>query len=461
MTATLMETQIVDPLTNNLGVQSIHANGSNGEMPHTMEEVMKHAAFVHMPKVGDLVGGTVISVAKTEVYVDLDGLRTGVVRGKEIADESGTFANLKVGDRVEATVLELENELGVMELSFRTAGHKKAWDQLAVLQGSGQTVAVKVLGANKGGLLVSLERVTGFLPVSQLSSEHYPRVIGGDKQKILEKLLTFVGSNMDVKVLDLNEAENKLIVSEKRVVSEKQGGVLAGYAVGDVVEGTVSGITPFGAFVRFGENLEGLVHISELAWQRIDNPADIVKIGEVVKARIIGMDGSKISLSRKQLLDDPWKNVAEKYHVGDVVSGKVLKMNLFGLFVELDPDIHGLAHISELAAEPVRDPAAVAQIGQTMEFKIISLDPSHHRLGLSRRAMLMDTTAPASAEPTAPAPTTEPLSDASKPESPSVIASDALERSLPSRDLPQGDNPHDSEQTAETFSRVDIAAPQQ
>lgn len=406
MTNTLSSTMTHTPVVPSRAPEYLSlAPHPNGDTVHTMEDVMKHPSVLLMPKVGDLVSGTVISVSKTEIYVDLNGLRTGVVRGKEIADESGTFANLKVSDRIEATVLESENELGIMELSFRSAGHKKAWDRLAVLLGSGETVPVKVLGANKGGLLVSLERVTGFLPVSQLSAEHYPRVEGGDKQKILEKLLTFVGSSMDVKVLDLNETENKLIVSEKRVVSDKQSDTLVNYHIGDVIEGTVSGITPFGAFVRFGENFEGLVHISELAWQRIDNPADIVTGGQTVKAKIIGIDGSKISLSRKQLLDDPWKNVLEKYHMGQVVTGKVLKMNLFGLFVELDPDIHGLAHISELAEEPIRDPATVAKVGDELEFKIISLDPTHHRLGLSRRALLLKTTLTPASEPASDLPT--------------------------------------------------------
>ncbi len=378
--------------------------------PTSMTEVMKQSSFLQLPKVGAIVGGTVISVGRNEIYIDLDGMRTGVVRGKEIADESGTFSNLSVGDRVEATVLELENELGITELSFRASGHRKAWERLKKLQQTGETIAVKVVGANKGGLLIELERVAGFLPVSQLSTEHYPRIPGGDKQKILEKLLTFVGNALDVKVLDLEETEQKLIVSEKRVNAEHEENRLLAYHVGDIVEGTVSGITPFGVFLRFGENFEGLIHISELAWQRIDNPADIVKPGEVFQVKIIGLEGGKISLSRKQLSPDPWEHVGERYRIGQRVTGKILKINSFGMFVELDPEIHGLAHISEFAGVESSDPSLGVKIGDVLEFKVISLDPAHHRLGLSRRAALTEDSKPPEAAAMLPTENTQTIS---------------------------------------------------
>ncbi len=424
-TATLLATH-PDP------TMATGSNGSpfNGALPASMADVMKQPNYLQLPKVGGIIGGSVISVGRNEGYIDLDGVRTGVVRGKEIADESGTFANIAVGDRVEATVLEGENEIGLVELSFRASGHQKAWERLSQLSVSGENVSIKVVGANKGGLLVELERVAGFLPVSQLSQEHYPRVAGGDKQKILEKLLTFVGTTMDVKVLDVVEAEQKLIVSEKRVNAQRQEDRLMNYTVGDVVEGTVSGITPFGAFIRFGENFEGLVHISELAWQRIDNPADVLALGEAVTAKIIGLEGGKISLSRKQLIDDPWKHVSERYHIGERVTGKILKINPFGMFVELDPEIHGLAHISEFQSES-SDPALGVKVGDVMEFKVISIDAAHHRLGLSRRAVDAPD-APATPPPTDDAPK-EPTPEVS-PDSPVAVDSTA-ETPVPSPEV--------------------------
>jgi len=342
--------------------------------------------WLKIPKVADVVKGKVISIAKNEIRVDIEGYKTGVVRGREIFAEAGEYADLKVGDEVEATVIEMENELGEVELSFRYAGQQKAWETLRGMVDSGEVIPAKIVEANKGGLLVRVNHVNGFLPVSQLSPDNYPRVSGGDKIKILEKLKSFVGTSMDVKIIDVNERDEKLIVSEKAVWEEAQKGVLDKYKVGDVVEGTITAIADFGVFVKF-DNLEGLVHISEIAWQRIDHPRDLVKVGETVKAEVIGIEGSKIFLSMKKLIQDPWKTVGEKYKVGDVVEGKVLKVNPFGFFVELDADIHGLAHISELSKKPVKNVTDIAKIGDTMKFKIVSIEPEQHRLGLSLKAL--------------------------------------------------------------------------
>ncbi len=351
-----------------------------------LKSLLENKAFLCIPKVGDVVKGAVISVSKNEVRIDVEGYRTGVVRGQEIADPSRIFTDVKIGDPVEATVVDLENENGDVELSFRFAGHRKAWDMLQGLYRTGEVVPVRVLDASKGGLLVKLNHISGFLPVSQLAPDNYPRVAGGDKSKILEKLKTFVGQNLEVRVIDVTEGEEKLIVSEKAVWDEKQKNIIAKYKVGEIVEGDVSALADFGAFVKF-DILEGLVHISEIAWQRIDHPRDLLKIGDRVKAEVIGIDGSKIFLSMKKLVQDPWKTVGEKYAVGQKVQGKVLKINPFGLFVELDPEIHGLAHISELSAKPVTDPGELGKVGETMEFMIVSIEPEQHRLGLSLKAL--------------------------------------------------------------------------
>jgi small subunit ribosomal protein S1 len=344
-----------------------------------MKRLIDDGVGVNFPKKGDVVSGTVISVGRNEVRVDIGGVAIGLVRGPELDPN----AHLAVGDDVEATVFELENEFGELELSLKGAGRKKAWDKLKEMFTAGNVVPVKILDANKGGLLVRLESVVGFLPVSQLSPENYPRVSGGEKAKILEKLRELIGTSANVKVIDVNEEEEKLIVSEKAVWETQQEGVIAKFKVGDTVEGEVTAVTDFGAFVRFDTNLEGLVHISEIAWQRIDHPRDVLKQGDHVRAEIINIEGSKIFLSMKKLVQDPWKDVGIKYKLGQTVKGRVLKINPFGLFVELDPEIHGLAHISELAAKPVKDVNEVARVGDEFEFRIVSLEPENHRLGLS------------------------------------------------------------------------------
>lgn len=335
-----------------------------------------------IPKVGDVVKGAIISFAKNEVRIDIPGYKTGVVRGREIFSESEEVSGLTPGTDIEATVIELENENGDVELSFRSAGHRRAWDAIVQALTGGTTMPVTVTEANKGGLMVRVNHMMGFLPVSQLAPEHYPRVTGGDKSKILEKLKTFIGQVMRVKVLDANEGSEKLIVSEKAVWEEEQSAVIAKYKIGDTIEGAVTALTDFGAFVKF-DALEGLVHISEIAWQRIDHPRDVLQIGVVVKCQIIGIQGSKIFLSMKKLINDPWTQVGDKYHIGQLVRGKIIKANPFGFFVELDPDIHGLAHISELAGKTIKDPLDIAKVGDEMTWKIVSIEPENHRLGLS------------------------------------------------------------------------------
>ncbi|OGY87184.1 MAG: hypothetical protein A2233_03600 [Candidatus Kerfeldbacteria bacterium RIFOXYA2_FULL_38_24] len=347
----------------------------------------EHEKEVVLPKVGDVIEGTVISAENNVVHIDIKGIATGVVRGPELVDESGIFSNLRPGDIVNATVLEIENELGVLELSFREAGHQKAWESLIKLMQDHEVISVTVVDANKGGLIVRYGNLAGFMPVSQLTIEHYPRVEGANRQKILSKLQTYVGVAFQTCIIDVDEPENKLIFSEKAAKENEQSEKLSGYNIGTIVEGVVTGVVDFGAFVEFGDGLEGLVHISELAWQRIDHPKDIVAVGDKIKAQIISIDHGKISLSIRRLEKDPWKEVAKKYKVGSVVEGTVLKLNPFGAFVELDRDIHGLAHISELSWKKISTPEDVLTIGKDYKFKIVSIEADDHRLGLSLKQM--------------------------------------------------------------------------
>lgn len=367
----------------------------------SMGKLLEEHGMAAVPKVGDVIKGTVLSVTRHEVHLDIEGITTGVIRGRELFDESGEFSNLKIGEEAQATVLELENESGEMELSFRQAGHRKAWEELVRFWKGGDVVDALIVDANRGGLMVRVGRVMGFLPVSQLMTEHYPRVEGGDKNKILEILATFVGQNFRVKLIDVNEQEDKLIVSEKAAMEEKQKELISQFSVDTVVDGTVTGVVDFGVFVEFGPRLEGLVHISELAWQRVDNPRDLYHVGDTMKAKIIGIEGTKISLSVKRLTEDPWKTAVERYAIGQVVKGQVLKINPFGAFVELDKEIHGLAHVSELSDKPIRDPGSVLKAGERYDFKIISIDAKSHRLGLSRKALTREPAAAETAEPAA------------------------------------------------------------
>ncbi|NCN25682.1 30S ribosomal protein S1 [Candidatus Falkowbacteria bacterium CG10_big_fil_rev_8_21_14_0_10_37_14] len=340
-------------------------------------------SIVSIPQEGDTVTGIVISASKSEVKLDINGVMTGVVRGRELYYESADYAKLQPGDTLEATVVEVENENGELELSFRHAGQEKTWLTLTESYEQKINIKVRVKEANRGGLLVSYHQISGFLPVSQLSPENYPRVAGGDKNKILEKLKSIVGKELDVQVITLDRKDEKLVVSEKNAWQEKQKDVISKYKVGDAVEGDITAVTNFGVFVSFADNLEGLIHISELAWQRIDDPSDIYKVGDRIKAEIISINGSKIFLSAKKLINDPWQNIQEKYKLGENYKGQIIKINPFGLFVELDQDIHGLAHVSQISLAAGQKIDDCYKIGETHEFTVMSIEPNEHRLGLT------------------------------------------------------------------------------
>jgi ribosomal protein S1 len=359
-----------------------------------MADLLGSGAEIRVLKPGDMIEGTLISVGKNEVYVELKGYGIGVVRGRELYDDQATLASLKPGDTVTASVVEVENKEGNVELSMRQAGHERVWQKLRDQLESKEIVSTKILAANKGGLMVEINNVVGFLPVSQLSLEHYPRVEEGDKSRILSVLNTYVGTNFNVQVITADPNEEKLIVSEKAVFEKETEDKLAKLKIGDIVTGTITGVVDFGVFVKFGD-LEGLVHISELAWQRIDNPKDLFHVGDSVQAKIIAIEKGRVSLSIKQLQTDPWQEAVKKYQIGQVVKGTVSKIMPFGVFVELDKDIQGLAHLMELSHEPVKAAEEVVKPGQELEFKIISIEPAEHRLGLSIKQL---TEAPAKAE---------------------------------------------------------------
>ncbi|MFA5248872.1 MAG: S1 RNA-binding domain-containing protein [Patescibacteria group bacterium] len=337
---------------------------------------------IKVPGVNDIVVGKVITASKSEVRLDIGGVFIGVVRGPELYFEAEEFASLKPGDEIEATVIDEENERGELELSFKQAGQEKAWSKLEQALKDKEIVKVKVVEANKGGLLVKYYQISGFLPVSQLSPENYPRVNGGDKQKILEKLKSFIGQEIEVNVINLGEESDKIIFSEKDVWNKKQKHIIDKYKVGMIVDGKISAVTNFGVFISFGEGMEGLIHISELAWQRIESPEKLYKVGDIIKAEIVNLDNNKIFLSAKKIVEDPWKKAVEKYKSGDMVKGQVLKVNPFGLFVKLDDEIHGLAHITQLGINVKEKISDLFKSGDELDFEILSISPADHRLGL-------------------------------------------------------------------------------
>lgn len=332
------------------------------------------------PRIGDIVEGQVVGSGKSTIYVDLGPIGAGIIFGREFYQAKSELKKIKIGDKIFAKVVDVENEEGYFELSLTEAGREIGWEKLQKIKENDEVIKIQIIGANKGGLIAEVEGVQGFLPVSQLAPEHYPRVEGADKTKILQKLQKLVGEQLEVKIFDLMPSEEKLIFSEKATDTEKLKEILKNYKVGDVVDGEITGIVDFGAFIKFND-LEGLIHISELDWQLIESPSEIVKVGEKVQAKIIEItpDG-RISLSLRALKKDPWLGIDEKYKKSDVISGKVTKFNPFGAFVEVEPKIQGLCHISEFGTQAKMDEQL--KIGKTYKFQILQIDPAEHRMTL-------------------------------------------------------------------------------
>ena len=332
-------------------------------------------------RTGDLVDGVIVGAGKSAVYVDLGSKGTGIIFGREFYAARDVLRKLKIGEKVFAKIVDTENEEGYVELSLTEAGREIGWERLQRIKENSETIKVTILGANKGGLLAEIEGIQGFLPVSQLSQEHYPRVEKADKAKILQKLQSLVGQELTVKIFDVDPREEKLIFSEKATETQKIKEILKNYKIGDTVDGEITGVVEFGAFIKISPELEGLVHISELDWSIVEDPSAIVKIGDKVKAKIIEItaDG-RISLSLKALKKDPWDGIEEKYEKGEMIKGRVTKFNPFGAFIEVEPKIQGLCHISEFTTKAKMEEQL--KINETYQFKILQIEPKEHRMTL-------------------------------------------------------------------------------
>jgi small subunit ribosomal protein S1 len=351
-----------------------------------MEELLKDNDYQNL-RPADVIKGVVLSAQKSQIWIDLGIYGTGLVTSREIDYFNALPA---VGDELVLSVIEPETEQGFALLSLKKVAKEIGWDGLEKKFQDKDIFGVVPIDANKGGLLIEVDGVRGFLPVSQLSSEHYPRVTGADRDEILSRLNQLVKTTIMVRILDLDRKQNKLIVSEKEAVKEMTMDKLAELNVGEIVEGTVTGVVDFGIFVNVS-GVEGLIHISELSWDRVDNPSKIVKLGQSIEAKIISIDADKLSLSIKQLSSDPWVSEVAEMKVGDRIKGKVSRVTPFGAFVALTPVVEALVHVSEITADTsIKDPSDILKVGQEYEFTILSLDSSTHKLSLSLKDQTKD-----------------------------------------------------------------------
>ncbi len=352
---------------------------ANPTVIKSMKDLLVRDEF-QLPKAGQILTGIIISVSKGSILVDLGSTGIGIVYPGQFYDSPDRVRALKPGQEVTAMLLELENDEGYRELSLKAAQLTTAWQRIKELREKGEVISTVILNINKGGLIVQVEGIQGFLPLSQLSTEHYPKVEGGDTTKIVQALQKFKGQELRVKVLDFSETEGKLIVSERAIQEEAAQEELAKLSVGQIVQGTVTEVTDFGAFVRITDVLDGLIHSSEIAWKYIEDPREILHPGDVVRAKIISLDGGRVSLSLKTLKEDPWLKVDEQFSVGQKVTGTILKMRPNGVFVQLTEDIIGIIPAAEFEG---KNPADTLKVGQELTLAVINVDAKDHKLILT------------------------------------------------------------------------------
>ena len=326
-------------------------------------------------KRGQQVEGTIISATNREVLIDIGGKSEGILAAKEQLSSRDLIATMSPGDKIEATVLVPENEQGQVVLSLRKIGGEKRWEELTAKIGSSEEIDAIVVDSNRGGLILDFSGLRGFLPTSQMSSQE-------------RRPAKLMNKSLKVKVLEADRSSNRLIFSQKSagISSEdldKKKEVLAKITVGDKFSGEITAVMPFGVFVRVepveGESIEGLVHISEMSWEKVEDPNNEQKVGnkvEVVATAVLPEEG-KLTLSIKRLKDNPWEEVASRYPKDTKVSGKVTRLTGFGAFVQIDKDVEGLMHISKIPPELNVD------VGQEIECTVESIDVVSRRISLA------------------------------------------------------------------------------
>lgn len=343
----------------------------------TMDELLA-SSDIQQLKAGDVIEGTVLSVKKHEAWIDLGANGVGIVLRREI----GYGNNLDKGQNVTVSVIEPEMEEGYALLSMKRAVKDRGWDELERLFESKETIEVYPYDANRGGLLIELEGIRGFMPVSQLSADNYPRVTGADKDEIMQKLTSLVKKPLKVRILDVSKKDNKLIFSEKEAIKDDMQERFEQLKEGDVVEGIITGVIDFGAFVNV-DGIEGLIHISEISWERVEDPKKYIKNGDKVKAKIIAIDKDRLSLSLKQMQEDPWMSEVKQFKKGENVEGRVTRITPFGAFVQLSPAVEALVHVSEMSNDEGTDPEKVFKVNETKQFKVLEIDTENRKIALS------------------------------------------------------------------------------
>ncbi len=353
------------------------------------EEVVKKATIMDAlldksatpPSIDDIVEGTVIGIDKNAVYIDIPPFGTGIIFGREFMSARDIIKKINIGDTVAGKVVSISNKDGYIEISLKEARQALIWNEAEDAIRDKKVFEIPVQDANKGGLILTWQGISGFLPASQLKTEHYPRVTDGDKDAILSELRKLVGTKISVAIIGASPKEGKLIFSEKNPTEKNKDHIIGKYQLNDVVTGEVTGMVDFGVFVKIEDGLEGLVHISEIDWALVENPRLLFRVGEKIKVKIIEIKDGKISLSIKALKENPWASAENKYKKDQIVEAVVIKFNKHGALASIEEGIAGLVHISEFGSEEAL--RSKLELGKRYTFKISLFDPKEQKMTLS------------------------------------------------------------------------------
>ncbi|MDO8579653.1 MAG: S1 RNA-binding domain-containing protein [bacterium] len=333
------------------------------------------------PNAGDLIEGSVIAIDKKGLFIDLPPFGTGIIYGREYILARDVIKKINIGDKVSAKIVDPKNADGYIELSLKEARQALIWTEAEQAIMSKVILELPIKEANKGGLIIDWQGISGFLPASQLKPEHYPRVEDGDKDSILAELKKLVGTKIAVSIIGAFPKEGKLIFSEKNSVEKDKTATVAKFKVGDEVEGKVTGMVDFGVFVKIDEGLEGLVHISEIDWALVENPKTRFKVGDSVRVKVIEVKDGKVSLSIKALKTNPWAEAGKKYKKDQIVKGVIIKFNRHGALASIEEGVAGLVHVSEFGSdEKLR---AYLELGKVYPFKITLFDAANQKMTLA------------------------------------------------------------------------------
>jgi len=335
---------------------------------------------MHKPELDSLIEGSVILVEKSSVFVDLSPFGTGIIYGREFINAKDIIKKINIGDIIKAKIVDAENEDGYVELSLKEAKQALTWNEAEKAIKARTVLELEVKDANKGGLILEWQGIQGFLPASQLKGEHYPRVLDSDKDKILKELKKLVGKKISVIIISTLQKEGKLIFSEKDNNPEEKKEILSKYNIGDELDCIVAGLVDFGVFLKLEDDLEGLVHISELDWGLVEDPRTMFKVGDRVHAKVIEIKEGKISLSIKALKENPWTEFEGKLKKGDIIKGVIIKYNKHGALVSIKEGVAGLVHNSTFGSESkLREKL---ELGKNYNFQITLFEPKEHKMTL-------------------------------------------------------------------------------